>query len=384
MHHLRHIALCCATALSLPFIISCGSNGSRPVADTLNAASPKACAKSDYTAEALAWADSVTALMDTAALIGQLVMPASYATADPATIRQVIDYATQYKAGGIVWLRGDTASMHLLADTLLNTPHIPLFMAIDAEWGLSMRLTGAQGYPRNPHLANTPDDTLYDYGRQIGTDARRLGLNMVLGPVLDVATSPQSAMSARSYGASPRSVADKGCALARGLADAGVIPVAKHFPGLGGTQADSHHTLPQVHGARSVIDSTALAPFRQYVNLSIGAVMIGHVHIPALDSIHRPATLSPAVITTLLRGEMHHSGLVLTDAMNMDALDSDGNSDDTSVRALLAGADLLLVPPDTHATISRLKAAVADGTLPLATLREKVRRILFYKYPLTH
>lgn len=338
---------------------------------------------SDFSAEASAWADSVLMTMDTADLVGQLVIPASFTSADAATLRQTLRYVRDDRVGGIVWLRGDTLSMRLLADTLGSTARIPLFMAIDAEWGLAMRLEGTPEYPKNYRLGDASDDTLYDYGRDVGLGARRLGLNVVFAPVLDVSRGEESVMYARSYGADPAAVADKGCAFARGLADGGVLPVAKHFPGLGATNADSHRTLPVVNESRETILRRDLEPFRRYIGLDLGAIMTGHVYMPAIDSVVRPATLSPVVVGDILRGELGYDGLVFSDGMNMKALDAAGSGEGEKsryVRALLAGADILVAPADTDDAIAEIREAVESGMLPPEVVCEKVRRILFYKY----
>lgn len=372
-------AVLLATALSL---FACAGKDGSPSADS-SRAEVSHHEISDFSAEASAWADSVLMTMGTADLVGQLVIPASFTSADAATLRQTLRYVMDDRVGGIVWLRGDTLSMRLLADTLGSTARIPLFMAIDAEWGLAMRLEGTPEYPKNYRLGHASDDTLYDYGRDVGLGARRLGLNVVFAPVLDVSCGEGSVMYARSYGGDPAAVADKGCAFARGLADGGVLPVAKHFPGLGATDADSHRTLPVVDESRETILRRDLEPFRRYIGLDLGAIMTGHVYMPAIDSVVRPATLSPVVVGDILRGELGYDGLVFSDGMNMKALDAAGSGEcgqSRYVRALLAGADILVAPADTDDAIAEIREAVESGMLPPEIVREKVRRILFFKY----
>lgn len=380
-HSVFRWALALAAMLALG---SCGRGDTSVGADTSRGVRTPQASASDFTAQAREWADSVMLRMDTAELAGQLLMPASFSTSDAPTLAQAVRYARDIHAGGIVWLRGDTLSMRLLADSVAAVARVPLFMAVDAEWGLAMRFSGMPEYRRNPDLAHVADDVMYDYGRAVGRDARRLGLNMVLAPVLDVASSPSSVMRRRSFGPDPDVVAAKGCAFARGLADSGVIPVAKHFPGLGGATVDSHKELPAVEKDVRDVEATDLLPFREYVGMGIGAVMVGHVYMPALDSVARPATFSPAVISGLLRRRMGFEGLVLSDAMNMRALDGDEDAaaerPGRYVRALLAGTDLLVAPPDTRAALREIETAIADGTLPLPLVHGKVRRILFAKY----
>ncbi len=342
--------------------------------------SREAAVVSDYTADANLWVDSILQKLDTADLAGQLVMPACYASADEASLRRVVRYVSEGRVGGIVWLKGDTTSMRILSDSLGGIVSIPLFMGVDAEWGLAMRLKGTEEFPKNYRLGATDDDTIYGYGLRIGREANRLGFNVVFAPVLDVSIGRVSVMHARSYGTDPVVVADKGCSFARGLADGGVLPVAKHFPGLGATAVDSHKELPVVTSDRRTIESRDLLPFRRYIELDLGGVMIGHVAMTAIDSILRPATFSPLVIKELLREEMNFPGLIFSDGMNMRALGARGDGDSRYVKALLAGADILIAPFDTEEAIAEIRNGIASGTLPIEDVREKVRRILFCKY----
>lgn len=377
MRRVRTIFSLCIAAFVAASLIPCAcSKKSSSVDSTDRRQIPKDI--NDYTPQARAWADSIVADMDTTELIGQLVMPASYTLSDAATVTKAVKYVRDDKVGGLVWLKGDTASMRLLADTLSRVSRVPLFQAIDAEWGLAMRLEGATAIPRNPALAAASPELLFDYGTQVADEARRLGLNVILAPVLDVASVEGSAMRRRSYGADPAVVAEQGSSFASGIASRGVMPVAKHFPGLGATRIDTHESLPTVGTPRKSLDSIDLLPFRRYISQETGGIMTGHIYLPALDSIRRPATLSPLIVNGLLRDSLHFRGLVFTDAMNMRAMQGSGHR--PYVEALLAGADLLIVPEDTHAAIAEIKGAIADGALPLSMVRDKVRRILFRKY----
>lgn len=374
MRKLRSILILSVVVTLL--IQACNSRKTASISDS------KVDNKSDFTTSAWAWSDSIVARMDTAELVGQLLMPASYSVADAYTMQQVIAYARDMKVGGIVWLRGDTLSMRQLSDTISEVSKIPLLMAVDAEWGLAMRFVGMKEYRRNPDLGAVSENMMYDYGRELGRDALRLGINTIFAPVLDVVGNPKAVIRNRSYGSDPADVASKGCAFARGVADAGVLPVAKHFPGLGAATTDSHHGLPVVNTSMTSVYNRDLQPFREYINLGIGGIMTAHVYISALDSIQRPATFSPCVIEELLRRKMDFRGLVFTDAMNMKALGEDQTDDGQSrfVSALLAGNDLLLAPYDTHRAIEEITSAITDGRLPLTMIREKVRRILMSKY----
>lgn len=334
--------------------------------------------KADYTAQAQAWADSVAAAMTDEELAGQMLMPALYSSADSATMRRLDEYADSLHVGGVILLKGEKASVTAITAQLRRHSHTPPLVAIDAEWGLGMRLKDAPSYTPFSRLPDSISDVrLYDYGYSVGRQARELGLNVIFGPVLDVVSVPGSAMAFRSLGSDPQRVADLGLAYARGLEDASVISVAKHFPGLGGTRLDTHRTMPVSTSARPTLDSLDLRPFRRYADAGLSGIMVGHISMPALDTVRRSAVVSPMVINGLLRGEIGFRGLIFTDAMNMRGL---GEVTSPALQAILAGADILVAPPDTYAAFSELTGAIKIGLLPRDVARERVSRILFYKY----
>lgn len=355
------VALCC---------MGCGRRGG------VDSASESCVVEGASAVDALCGIDSLMASMSVEERVGQLFMPASFTVTDAATVRRLMRYVADEKVGGIVFLRGDTASMGALSRMLQGCARVPLFMAMDAEWGLGMRLRDAESFPHNSRLAGASEEQMYDYGLRVGKQASRLGLNMILGPVLDVASSGASVMADRSFGRDPVRVADLGVAYSRGLRDGGVYPVAKHFPGHGATYADSHRTLPVIARGREALDSIDLLPFRRYVELGFPAVMAGHMALPALSGDSVPASVSPAVLTGLLREALGFRGLVLTDAMNMDAV---GSSSGVYVASLLAGADIILVPRDTRGAIEEVMRALRDGSLPAWVVNDRCRRVLLYK-----
>ena len=336
----------------------------------------KAAPDADITAEAWAWADSVLAGLTLEERAGQLVMPSVFARADSAAMRRLLGYATDHHISGVVLLRGDIASAALLADTLQRLSPAGAFVAIDAEWGLAMRLDSAPAYTPNAELpAATDDQAMYDYGRSVARQCRRLGINMVLGPVADVATSAASPVAARSFGSDPERVARLATAYARGLEAGGVISVAKHFPGLGASDADTHQATAINPDSLRALDATHLLPFRRYVDAGLSGIMVGHVEVPALDSGGRPATVSPHIMGTLLRGDMGFHGLIITDALNMG-----GAGGASAAEAIAAGADLVLCPADTRRAIGSMLDAVAAGRMGADVISERARRVLFFKY----
>lgn len=334
----------------------------------------------DYTATALQWADSLTATLSPRQLAAQMVIPAMYAKCDEQSIQLAILYADSLQVGGVMMLKGDVQSVCSLVDTLTALSHIAPLIAIDAEWGLAMRLPEAPDYPLNGNLPDSvADQVLYDYGYEVAREARILGINVVLGPVLDVA-APGSVIGKRSYGTDPARVAALGVAYARGLESGNVMSVAKHFPGLGSAGVDSHRAQPVIHRSAAMLDSTDLLPFRLYVQHGLSGVMVGHLAVPALDTVMRSAAVSPMIINGLLRQRLGFRGLVFTDALNMGGL---GRVDHPAVSAILAGADIVLAPENTPLTVEEITEAIIDGRIPKAIATDAVRRILFYKYCLT-
>ncbi|MCM1320022.1 MAG: hypothetical protein NC217_06530 [Muribaculaceae bacterium] len=358
---------------------SCARSGS--TSDSDQAAKAAILSPYDRTEAANAWADSVISTMTHAELVGQVLMPASYANTDAATIEQLLRYCNELKVGSIAFHKGSMTSMRQIADTLNATATLPLFLGIDAENGLGMRLEGATIYPLNYQLTDSTQTQLYDYGHNVGLECGETGINMVFGPVLDVVPGPGWYMYKRSLGSDPQRVADLGAAYARGLHDTGVIPVAKHFPGHGYTHTDPHVWIPIIGRSKQEFTDIDLLPFQKYIDQGFPAIMAAHVAVPALSGDTLPADFSTKIINQLLRKNMGYNGLVISDAINMGAVKTiRDNSMAPPVRALLAGVDMILAPADTHEAQRQILAALNSGQLPLDILKAHVHRILFHKY----
>lgn len=328
---------------------------------------------SDLTAAALRMADSLLAGMTEEQKIAQLFMPAVYASDDYFTVKAVREYG-EMGVCGIVLLKGDSRSAAVLSDTLSKTSALPPFVAIDAEWGLGMRLKDKPKEPSNSERGMSSDEAeMFDYGAATALQCREIGINMILGPVMDVAEKP-AIMASRSYGKDPHHVADLAIAYARGLESRGVMSVAKHFPGHGSAVADSHKRKAVISRSLHDMDSLDLYPFRKYIEQGLPAVMVGHLAVPAIDPEMMPAAVSKTVITDLLRTDLEFRGLVLTDAMNMGG--AEGNGAD---KAIEAGADIILVPADTRREMKNIRTALEKGELTQADLDNRLRRILFHK-----
>ncbi|MDR1720237.1 MAG: serine hydrolase [Dysgonamonadaceae bacterium] len=326
-----------------------------------------------------AWVDSVFNGMTLDDRIGQFLM----ITVDPKPGQRnkthVLQYIKNQKIGGILFAEGTLDDQAESTNLYQQASKIPLLIAFDGEWGLSMRLSNTLRFPKNMLLGAIADNQLlYLYGNEIGRECRELGVHVNFAPVLDVNNNPRNpVIGVRSFGEDPELVAAKGIAYAKGLENAGVIAVGKHFPGHGDTSDDSHKLLPKIDHPEAHLQQTELYPFRQFINEGFAGIMTGHLSVPALETVAgRPATLSPDIIHNLLHQKMGFDGLIFTDALDMKSVKS-GN---TGVKALLAGNDILLNPLRPSAVIDSIKKALDTGILTQTLIEEKCRKILRYKY----
>lgn len=335
-------------------------------------------AEHDISIDARLWADSIMDVMTLEELAGQLIMPAVYSDISPASMRLLREYAVDGHIGGVVLLKGSVHDARAIADTLRSVMQVPPFIAIDAEWGLAMRLAGAPEFPRNGRISADADETvMFDYGFEVARECREVGINMVLGPVLDVLPEGRrrSGIGSRSFGRDAERTAGLGTAYAKGVESGGVISVAKHFPGHGSADADSHKRLPVVKKTIDQLESTDLLPFREYVSNGMSGIMTGHLYVPAMDEEEIPVTVSEKILKGFIRNELGFEGLIVTDAINMA-----GASGHSAADAVMAGADIVLAPANTDEELKNLIASVRDGRLPVAILRDRVGRVLFYKF----
>ncbi len=335
-------------------------------------------ARHDISEDARAWADSIMDAMTVEEMAGQLIMPAVYADDSAGAMRLLREYATDCHVGGVVLLKGSVEAARAIGDTLRKMLPAPPFIAIDAEWGLAMRLQGTPEFPRNGRISEEADEkTLFDYGYEVARECREVGINMVLGPVLDVLPSGnrRSGIGSRSFGRDAEKAANLGIAYAKGIESGGVMSVAKHFPGHGSADADSHKRLPAVRKSKGELEATDLYPFKEYVANGLSAIMMGHLYVPALDEEEVPVTVSEKILKDMVREEMGFQGLIVTDAMNMAGAEGKSAAD-----AIIAGADIVLAPAHTEEEVATLAEAVRSGRIPMRMMRDRVGRVLFYKY----
>ena len=286
---------------------------------------------------------------------------------------------SKYKVGGIIFFKTDPQNLLLLGQKYQSLADVPLLVAIDGEWGVSMRLDNTIQYPYQIGLGGIQDESLiYKMGRDIGKQCKRLGIHVNFAPVIDVNNNPDNpVINFRSFGEDPMNVARKGWKYAKGLQDEGIIACAKHFPGHGDTKTDSHKDLPIIAHNRHRLDSIELKPFKYLIDSGVMSIMTAHVYMPAIDTTtNLPISLSPKAINGLLKKEMGFKGLSFTDALDMQGASKYFPKGTIELKALLAGNDILLCPANVPVAIDTIKAAILDGRFSLADLDAKVKKIL--------
>jgi len=340
-----------------------------------------------------AWTDSVMRSMTLREKVAQIVWPSvfgDYVSGDSPQWRRLTQYVEQEKVGGFTISVGSPMELAAKLNALQSMSKVPLLIGADLEAGAGFRarggyfvpnaidLGGALVFPPEMGLGATRDTTLaYEQGRLTAKEGRALGIHIAYAPVLDVNNNPANpVINTRSYSEDPALAARMGVAFIHGLQDHGMIATGKHFPGHGDTGVNSHLALPVVTVSRSRLDTVELVPFRAAVNSGVGAIMSFHGAMPALDSSGVPGTLSPKVVTGLLRGEMGFRGIIISDAMDMRGVLDQYGADEAAKRAIAAGIDVLIQPLDVSETIDAVIAGIGEGRYTEARLDSSVRRVL--------
>ncbi|TAF67889.1 MAG: glycosyl hydrolase [Cytophagales bacterium] len=329
------------------------------------------------------WVDSIYASMTEQERIGQLFMVAAYSNRDESHYMQIDQLIKEHHIGGLIFFQGGPGRQAVLTNRYQAQAKIPLLIGIDGEWGLGMRLDSTISFPRQMALGAIQDDTLiYQMGAEVAYQAKRIGIHINFAPVVDVNSNPYNpVIGSRSFGENKEKVSKKGIAYMRGMQDNGIIANAKHFPGHGDTDADSHHTLPSLNHTRERLNEIELYPFKALMEAGLQSVMVAHLSVPAFESYKfKPTTLSYNVVTTLLKEEMHFEGLVFTDALNMKGVANYYKAGELDVLALLAGNDILLFPENVPLAISMIEKNIKEGKIKMEDLEVKVKKILHYKY----
>ncbi|MDF1697078.1 MAG: glycoside hydrolase family 3 N-terminal domain-containing protein [Saprospiraceae bacterium] len=332
------------------------------------------------------WVDSIYNNMTIDEKIGQLFMIRASAKRNEAEAKKVLGYISKYHVGGICFFQGDPVQLVNLVNRYQSNSKIPLLTSIDGEWGLGMRYPKQTiSFPRALTLGAIQDNNLiFEMGKHIGTHCKRVGLNVNFAPVVDVNNNPSNpVINNRSFGEDKYNVATKGYHYMKGMEEVGVMSCAKHFPGHGDTDTDSHYDLPQINHTKKRLDSIELMPFRSLIKQGIGSVMVAHLNIPIIDNReNRPTTLSKSAVTDLLRNELMFNGLIYTDAMEMKGVTKHFAPGDADKEAFLAGNDIILLPENLSAGFESIKNGIQDQTISEERLERSVKRILRSKFTL--
>ena len=326
--------------------------------------------------------DSLLSTLTMEEQVAQLLMVPIYAQHDTNGWAEAERWTQELGLGGVICMQGGPNLQRIRLQRLQSNARIPLMVASDAEWGLGMRLDSTRSFPRAMTLGATRNPELVRmFGQTVGQSLRATGVHVNFAPVVDVNSNPLNpVIGSRSFGESVHWVSVLGQAYADGLQDVHVMATAKHFPGHGDSDSDSHKTLPTISHDRSRLDSIELPPFQYAFDNGMAGVMVAHLDIPSLDSsLAQPSTLSPLIVDSLLRVEMGFEGLAFTDAMSMKGF-ADFVGERPRIRdALLAGNDILLFPGDPEKAIAEAMSALADGSLDSLSVTEKCRRVLLAK-----
>jgi beta-glucosidase-like glycosyl hydrolase/CubicO group peptidase (beta-lactamase class C family) len=327
------------------------------------------------------WVEATYLKMSPQERVSQIMIMAINPGEGDVTKAIVKKYVDAFKVGGLIYERSDIATQADITNYAQSLSSIPLMIALDAEWGLTMRLKDAPVFPRNLLLGGINDDRLlYEYGKEVARECRLMGVHVNFAPVLDVLDREGSVVRTRSFGFSPEVVARHGVAFAKGLEDGGVLSTAKHFPGHGSTAADSHKELPFVDKSFKEMRMYDLVPFDSYVNAGLGGMLTAHIDVSFFDDGTTPCSMSKACVEGLLKHDMGFEGLVFTDALDMEGAKSIPG--DPCVNAILAGNDVLLMPRDIEASINAVMAAIEDGTISWRDVETRCKKMLRYKYAL--
>jgi beta-glucosidase-like glycosyl hydrolase/CubicO group peptidase (beta-lactamase class C family) len=314
--------------------------------------------------------------------LAQLFMVAAYSNRDAKHMALLDSLVRVHSIGGLIWFQGGPVRQAQMSNALQARAKVPLMMAMDAEWGLGMRLDSTISYPRQMTLGALSDKSLiYRMGTEVAKHTRRLGMQMDFAPVVDVnVNAANPVIGTRSFGEEKKDVVARSLEYMRGLQDSRVLASAKHFPGHGDTETDSHLDLPVIRHDRARLDSVELYPFRELFRAGVKSVMVAHLSIPAIDTTTNLAgTLSTKVVQGLLRDEMGFKGLVFTDALNMKGVAKYYRPGEVEVKAFLAGNDVMLFAEDVPKALDSLLHAVDSGLVSQADIDARCRKVLMAK-----
>lgn len=331
------------------------------------------------------WVDSAMADMDLRQQVAQLMVIRVPLNLEGKAQREFEQVIRETEVGGVCFFVGTAKHTLPLIKRFQQLSKVPLLVCIDAEWGLGMRLADCYSFPKNADFGMLPremDTLLYDMGREIGFQCRNMGIHVNFAPVVDVNSNPDNpVIGPRSFSENPARVAELGIQYMRGLQSQGVMAVAKHFPGHGDTKTDSHFDLPIINHTRQYMDTVDLYPFQKLIDAGVEGVMTAHLQVNAYENEpNHPSSLSGHLVSELLRQKMKFNGMVITDGLDMKGVTKYYKDGDGELAALLAGTDILLLPPDVPKAIERICYAAEQDPQLRKLVEMRCRRVLRSKY----
>jgi beta-N-acetylhexosaminidase len=329
------------------------------------------------------WVDSVFSSLNSDQRLAQLFMVAAYSNKDMKHVREIRELIENYHIGGLIFMQGGPIREAKLNNYYQHLSKTPLLISIDGEWGLAMRLDSTPKYPRQMTLGAIKNDSLiFEMGKQIARECKRMGIHVNFAPVADVNNNPLNpVIGMRSFGENKYKVAQKAVMYMKGLQAEGVMANGKHFPGHGDTDSDSHKTLPIISACKERMDSLELYPFKQLFDQGLSSIMVAHLFVPCYDTTTNTAsTLSPYIVQDLLKKQLGFQGLIFTDALNMKGVAKFYEPGMVDVKALLAGNDVLLFAENVPKAIEQIKIAVSNGQITQEEIDARCKKILKAKF----
>jgi beta-N-acetylhexosaminidase len=329
------------------------------------------------------WVDSVYNTLTLKEKVGQLYTVQVFSNQDEKSKKSVIELIKDYNIGGIIFSKGNPIKQANLDNELQSFSKIPLLISMDAEWGLSMRLDSTFAFPWNMTLGAVKNNKLIEQtGRQIGEHCKRLGVHLNFAPVVDINTNPKNPIIGnRSFGENRDNVTEKALAFMKGMQSAGILANAKHFPGHGDTETDSHKTLPTIYFDAKRIDSVEIYPYKKLIKQGLSSIMVAHLNVPSLETkSDYPSSLSNHIVTDILKDSLEFKGLIISDALGMKGVANFDESGQIDLAAFLAGNDILLMSEDPKTGINKIIDAYYEGKISEERLEYSVKKILKAKF----
>lgn len=330
------------------------------------------------------WVDSIFTRMTLDEKIGQLFMVRAYSKLDNADAPKIVNLIKSHHIGGICFFQGSPKKQAELTNYYQKLSKIPLMIGIDGEWGLGMRFPESSlSFPRQLTLGAIRDNGLIEeFGREVAEHMKRIGVHINFAPVVDVNNNAKNpVINDRSFGEDVVNVSAKAYHYALGMQNNGVLACAKHFPGHGDTDTDSHLDLPVIRHSRSRLEEVEFFPFKSLAEKGIASMMVGHLHIPVIDNRpNRPTTLSKVAVTDILKKEIGFNGLVFTDAMDMKGVTKYFKNGEAEAEAIAAGIDVILLSDYISLAVSKIKNYLGSGKITQSNIDASVKKILAAKY----